>query len=242
MNMLQAIKSSAAGYYLRYIAPLKPYTTWLSLAGIVLLVAAALVWQTMSSKPQGKVAGVSIQAVPVASSSASVASAVAVKTDSQILKVDISGAVNQPGVKELKQGDRVEDAVKAAGGFTDQADANYVAMSINLAAKLQDGDKIFIPVKGQSLDTSSSASSSTSSTSSTSTSVSKSTSTSVSGGKVSINHGTAAQLNSLPGIGDTYSQRIIAGRPYSSVDDLCSRSDIFRSKTTCDKIRSLVTL
>jgi competence protein ComEA len=158
-------------------------------------------------------------------------------TEIAALKVDVSGAVNQPGVKELRNGDRVEDALRAAGGIAASADSEYIAMNINLAAKLQDGDKIFIPVKGQSIQ------SSTSSTSppASKTSISSSTS-SAAGGKVSINRASASELDGLPGIGATYAARIIGGRPYKSVDDLCSRSDIFRSKSICDKIRPLVSL
>jgi competence protein ComEA len=53
----------------------------------------------------------------------------------------ISGAVNQPDVYELPPGSRIRDAVSAAGGFTEDADPG----SINLAAILSDGDRVFIP-------------------------------------------------------------------------------------------------
>ena len=55
--------------------------------------------------------------------------------------VDIGGAVNEPMVAELEEGSRVEDAIKAAGGLTEDADVS----GINRAAFVEDGEKIFVP-------------------------------------------------------------------------------------------------
>lgn len=55
--------------------------------------------------------------------------------------VDISGAVVNSKVVTLESGSRVEDAINAAGGLTDDADLS----GINRAAELQDGQKIYIP-------------------------------------------------------------------------------------------------
>lgn len=55
--------------------------------------------------------------------------------------VDIGGEVNNPMVAELKEGSRVEDAIEAAGGLTEEADIT----EINRAAFVEDGEKIFIP-------------------------------------------------------------------------------------------------
>jgi len=57
------------------------------------------------------------------------------------VQVHISGAVNQPGVYTFPVNSRVQDAINAAGGFTDDASVN----SINLAAPLQDGSQIWVP-------------------------------------------------------------------------------------------------
>src|SRR3989344_2035035 len=61
------------------------------------------------------------------------------------IKVDVEGAVISPGVYELSSGARVQDALIAAGGLASDADRN----SINLAAKMADGQKIYIPKKGE---------------------------------------------------------------------------------------------
>ena len=68
------------------------------------------------------------------------ASAAAEEKEEPIV-IDVAGAVNFPGVVSLPSGSRVNDAVEKAGGLRDDADTSYV----NLAAKLQDGDKVYIP-------------------------------------------------------------------------------------------------
>lgn len=55
--------------------------------------------------------------------------------------VYVCGAVEEPGVVELEKHARVVDAIASAGGFTEEADETY----INLAAKLQDGEKVYVP-------------------------------------------------------------------------------------------------
>lgn len=56
-------------------------------------------------------------------------------------KVHVTGEVNIPGVYDLPVGNRVEDAIRAAGGFTDDADERV----INLALPLEDGIQILVP-------------------------------------------------------------------------------------------------
>lgn len=55
--------------------------------------------------------------------------------------VHLAGEVNNPGVYQLKEGDRLVDLLKTAGGLTDKADLEL----INLAVTLADGQKIIIP-------------------------------------------------------------------------------------------------
>ena len=62
-----------------------------------------------------------------------------------VIKIDVSGAVANPGVYELSEDGRVEDALTAAGGLSGEADRDWVAKNLNLAAKLSDGDKLYIP-------------------------------------------------------------------------------------------------
>lgn len=62
------------------------------------------------------------------------------ETSSKIC-VYVCGAVNRPGVVELPEGSRVNDALEAAGGFAEDASREHV----NLAARVTDGEKLFFP-------------------------------------------------------------------------------------------------
>ena len=61
------------------------------------------------------------------------------------LKVHVSGAVLSPGLYPLNEGDRWDDAVQAAGGATEDADLE----SVNLALRVKDEGKVYIPRKGE---------------------------------------------------------------------------------------------
>src|SRR5690606_16198768 len=133
------------------------------------------------------------------------------------VRVHIVGAVREPGVYELVAGDRVVDAVTAAGGALPEADLE----SVNLARHLRDGEQISIPSTGVSTAPVVSA-----------------------GGLLDLNTATRDQLMALPGIGEAYSQRIVDSRavdgPFASVDDLRGRNLV--PQRTFEMIRSLVTV
>jgi competence protein ComEA len=171
-----------------------------------------------------------VRGINISTATTSAQAASEMGSAAQTIKVDVSGAVINPGVISLHEGDRVQDAILAAGGFREDADADFVAASINLAEKASDGGKIFIPSRQQAQ-----------AALATPTNSAIRAATTAPSGKVSINRATMSQLDSLPGIGETYAQRIIANRPYSSVEQLCTKA-IFRSKSTCDKILPLVSL
>ena len=60
----------------------------------------------------------------------------------KMMSVDVSGAVNKPGVYQLKNGSRIEDAVKEAGGFANTANTEFISKYLNMAQKLSDGSKV----------------------------------------------------------------------------------------------------
>src|SRR3989344_3296713 len=64
------------------------------------------------------------------------------------IQVDVSGAVNNPGVHKLTSGARVEEAIAAAGGLSGYADQNFISKSLNRSQKISDGIKIYIPFEG----------------------------------------------------------------------------------------------
>ena len=68
-------------------------------------------------------------------------------TISAELVVDIGGEVVRPGVYKLPVGSRIEDALRVAEGLTVGADTNYIEKYLNRAAKVSDGQKLYIPSK-----------------------------------------------------------------------------------------------
>ena len=143
------------------------------------------------------------------------AEAAATKT----VKVDVSGAVERPGVYELPNDSRVEDVLIAAGGLGAKADRIYVSKTINLAQRVTDGMKIYIPEIG----------SANSSNLSSSTNLSD---------LININSATNAELDSLPGVGPATAAKIVAGRPYQSVSELIGRKIVGQS--VYEKIKDMV--
>jgi competence protein ComEA len=111
-----------------------------------------------------------------------------------MLSIYISGAVASPGVYKLPEGSRVESAVQAAGGFLPGAEKD----NINLAMLLTDGQQINVPGIVDSSH--------------------------VNIGRVNINTATAAELNTLPGIGPTTAQSILDYRlqhgPFQVIQDI----------------------
>ena len=63
--------------------------------------------------------------------------------------VDFEGAVEKPGVYELPADSRINDLLTAAGGLSAEADREWVKKNLNLAQKLVDGVKIYIPKQGE---------------------------------------------------------------------------------------------
>ncbi len=144
------------------------------------------------------------------------------------IKVDVEGEVLHPGVYDLDLNSRVQDALIAAGGLSSTADRNYVNRTINLAQKIADGAKIYIPKIGEAAVSNSAAGSAVT------------TSVSNTSGPISINSATAQELDSLPSIGPVTAQKIIDNRPYNTIDDLVAKKAV--GKATFEKIKDLISL
>lgn len=125
------------------------------------------------------------------------------KAEKKLIVVDVAGAVERPGVYRLSAESRMQDGLIAAGGLGKGADREAVAKSINLAAKLSDGMKVYIPFQGE-----------------TETSYVSS----YNGQRmININSATLQDLDSLPGIGKTTADKIVNNRPYASVEMLVEK-------------------
>jgi competence protein ComEA len=142
---------------------------------------------------------------------------------SELVVVDVEGAVLRPGIIELPAGSRVADAVAAAGGYSPQADLAAAASQVNLAATLHDGQQISVPLIGATGGGGSTGG--------------------AGGGLVNLNIATPEELDALPGIGPVTVQKIVAARaeqPFTSLEELVTRKVLTNSQL--DKIRDLVTL
>lgn len=122
------------------------------------------------------------------------------KRDKNII-VEVAGSVKNPGVYKLEFGSRVEDAINIAGGISQDADTFWLETTLNRAAKLIDGQKIYIPKIG----------------------IGQNRSSVLGTDLININTASQQQLESLPGIGPVTAQNIIEQRPYSTVDDLLNK-------------------
>jgi len=126
----------------------------------------------------------------------------AVAVPNKVIMIDVGGAVVKPGVYYLKQGQRVQDAVAAAGGFDKRADVYWIDSSLNRARFLVDGEKIYIPFMARRGR--------------------------VGQEKISLNYASLAQLDSLPGVGKRTAEKIIKNRPYSKMEELLEKRIISR--------------
>ena len=165
------------------------------------------------------------------------------------ITVHVVGAVKLPGVYYLSTEARVYEAIEKAGGGTDQADIH----SLNLAAKISDGQQIDVPEIRQIPDVKqatpifSAAQEYTIPTSpdlSVTPQLSTSRSTPSDGSRININTATSQELQTLRGIGPALAQRIIEYRQtsggFSAVDDLTNVKGI--GQKTLEKIRDSITV
>lgn len=144
---------------------------------------------------------------------------------------EIAGSVLKPGVYQLETGARVDELLIMAGGLSSNADRDWVAKNLNRAAKVVDGQKIYVPKRGETTVYG------LQSTVQSSTTVVGSQSTV--DGKLNLNTASSKELDALPGIGETRVNAIISGRPYSSPEELLTRKIL--PKSVYEKVKGSVT-
>ena len=128
-----------------------------------------------------------------------------------VIFVDIKGEVKKPGVYQMKVGDRVKDALDAAGGLTAEADSQKV----NLAQRVEDQMVIVVPKVGEEAEAIPAGA--------TSKEVSKE-------GKVKINTATVEELKTLKGVGEKKAEAIIEYR---------KKNGSFKTKEDLMKVRGI---
>lgn len=190
------------------------------MVGAVLVVAAVAggLWLTRppSQPPEVSLPFASTTAATVVTSTSAAPTA---------LVVHVAGAVVQPGVHEIGAGERVIDAINAAGGLAPQADG----ARINLAAPVADGERVYVPAVGEPAPPSVVGSTSAAGAAAPS-------------GPLDLNTATEAQLDELPGVGPATAAAIVQHRNriggFTSVDQLLDVRGIGEAKL--EQLRSLV--
>lgn len=189
---------------------------------LVGLVAAVLV---SALGPRGSAVTITPDPAPVAEDTPGVAAPDA----GDAIFVHLLGAVQRPGLYQLREGDRGIDAVAAAGGFAATADQSQ----LNLARPLSDGEQIYVPVIGETPPpgpgTGAGAAGGGAGTVS---------------GTVNLNTADLAALDTLPGVGPATAKAIIDWRDangrFTAVEDLLSVAGI--GEKTLAELRDLVTV
>ena len=132
-------------------------------------------------------------------------------TQETVIFVDIKGAVKNPGVYQMKVGDRVKDALEAAGGLTAEADSQKV----NLAKRLEDQMVIVVPKVGEEAEE---------------IPAGETRKEAAKDGKVNINTATVEELKTLKGVGEKKAEAIIEYR---------KKNGSFQTKEDLMKVRGI---
>lgn len=142
--------------------------------------------------------------------------------------VDIKGAVKYPGVYELSSEERIIDVIELAGGYTEDANSK----NINHAQKLQDEMVIYVPRIDEQMEDGQVES------------IVNTPETKSSSNLVNINMANESELSTLPGIGPSKAQAIIAYRQeqgnFQTVDDLKNVTGI--GDKTFEKLKEFITV
>ena len=145
------------------------------------------------------------------------------------LKVYISGAVANPGVYSLREGDRLADAISIAGGANADADLS----AVNLAVRVEDEEHYHIPAAGEAPSGGVAAALPGSSNPA-----------GTCDGLIDLNTASATLLETLPGIGEVRAAATVSYRteqgPFQSVEEITSVPGI--GPATYESIRELVTV
>ncbi|MBU2592493.1 helix-hairpin-helix domain-containing protein [Patescibacteria group bacterium] len=148
------------------------------------------------------------------------------------IAVDLAGAVVDPGVYRFEGEIRLGQAIETAGGFTDQADQDWVAKHLNLAGEIKDGAKFYIPTAGEEFSLTDGEAGPSGLVAGAST------------GLVKINSASQKELESLPGIGPSFASAIIEYREknngFITVEEIVAVSGI--GPKTFEKIKDKIEL
>ncbi len=143
---------------------------------------------------------------------------------SETVFVDVKGAVNKPGLYEVKQGERMKFVIDEAGGFAENADKKQ----INLAVKVSDEMMVYVPAIGEKADTM----------------IKPETTVNAdhSNNKININTADQADFEELPGIGPAKAATFIQYREehglFTNIEEIKGISGI--GEKTFEKLKEFI--
>jgi competence protein ComEA len=140
------------------------------------------------------------------------------------VKVEIAGSVIKPGLHELPDGSRINDLLIKAGGLAASADREWVSRNLNLAQKLIDGTKVYIPKAGSGKEKEGG----------------QPVNEAGKGEKVNLNIAPLAELDRLWGVGAVTAQKIVDGRPWGRPEELLEKKVI--KKNVWESIKDQVSV
>lgn len=162
------------------------------------------------------------------------------ESQSEIIYVDVKGAVYLPGVYEVTSEMRLIDAIELAGGFSDKANQNPV----NLSLKLTDQMVIFIPEIGAVEEKTAELETSAVPIEEAVITVPKENSETATSEKININLADSIELQQLSGIGEKKAEQIISYRQengsFQKIEDLKKVSGI--GEKTFEALRANITV
>lgn len=159
--------------------------------------------------------------------------------DKSKIKIYITGQIKNEGVYEVKENSRITDIIQEAGGLTDDANID----SLNLAYRVEDGMKIYIPKKGEKEnEIQDDTNIYVTNKNNTTDKISENNKINSKNQKININTATQTELETLPGIGVSTALKIINYRKengkFKSIEDIKKVSGIGDSKY--EKIKTLI--
>ena len=129
--------------------------------------------------------------------------------------IQISGAIQNPGIYEIDKSITLETLIKLAGGFTNDADIDLFKTSLNLNDEINNEKIIEVPSINTNIPTKN-----------------------ISNSLVDINNATLNELMELPGIGEITAKKIIDARPFKVIEDILKVNGIGDVKYS--KIKNLI--
>ena len=214
--------SSSSSGVLLWLRSLRGAPAWAAVGGgAAVLVVGAVAWLAFVAPGASGGAPVELslpRATPDAPpSSSSSGEGVEPAAEGGRVVVHVAGAVAAPGLYRLGAGPRVADALDAAGGPAGDADLD----ALNLAAKVADGERVYVPRKGEAPPPVAGAAGGGSGGA-------------VTAGPIDLNTATAEQLEDLPGVGPATAEAILAYRKekgrFRSVEELLEVRGIGEAK------------